>query len=138
MDKFFIVWGGALSFIFLETIPASSESVCDVIAVITYPLITMPALIEPQGKLLGGSCLCAVKGCLADLIRPALGTPRKSSHAPTDQRYSRSVLLLAADRTLSIKAQRFRIHSDMLVELFHLTPPFCIFLFDFFVKVFGG
>ena len=65
MDKFFIVWGGALSFIFLETIPASSESVCAVIAIITYTLKTMPALIEPQGKLLGCFHLCVVKGGLA-------------------------------------------------------------------------
>ena len=127
MDKFFIVWGGALSFIFLETIPASSESVCVVIAIITYPLITMPALIEPQGKLLGGSCLCLIEGSLTDLVCLALRTPRKSSHAPTDQRYLRSVLLLAADRTLSIKAQGFRIHSDPLVEQFHIPPPFCRF-----------
>ena len=128
MDIIFSSFGVVLdpSF-FLKTIPASSESVCAVIAIITYPLITMPALIEPQGKLLGGICLCVIEGSLTDLVCPALRTPCKSSHAPADQRYSRSVLLLAADRTLSIKAQGFRIHSDPLVEQFHLTPPFCRF-----------
>ena len=109
---------------FLWTIPASSESVCAVIAIITYQLVAKPALVESHSKLLCRICLCVVKGRLTKSVRPAACAPRKSSHTPTDQRYSHSVLLLAADRTLSIKAQSFRIHSDMLVELFHLTPPF--------------
>ena len=49
----------------LNTIPASSESVCVVIAIITYTLKTMSALIELQGKLLGCFNLCVVKDRLA-------------------------------------------------------------------------